>query len=153
MEKCILIVSCLKKHFKNFFPKTVQLQLSYFFSPLVSKDFPPALNALGFYEVNMRQNYSGAAAYFRRAADKGDRDGLTNLAVCYDNGWVEGHPPDKVWTIKKNVLLVFKTHPVSCAGWFYYCEVLSKRTKFPKRSMRLSFEIWTGKVSGNSGNC
>lgn len=60
------------------------------------QDFPPALNALGFYEVNMRQNYSGAAAYFKRAADKGDRDGLTNLAVSYDNGWVEGHPPDKV---------------------------------------------------------
>ena len=44
----------------------------------------------------MRQNFSGGAIYFRRAANKGDRDGLTNLAVCYDNGWVEGHPPDKV---------------------------------------------------------
>ena len=47
--------------------------------------------------MNTRQNYSGAADYFRRAAAKGDRDGLTNLAVSYDNGWVEGHPPDKVW--------------------------------------------------------
>lgn len=80
------------------FPKTVQL--SSFFSS-GDQDFPPALNALGFYEVNTRQNYSGAAVYFKRAADKGDRDGLTNLAVSYDNGWVEGHPPDKVWTIKK----------------------------------------------------
>ena len=44
----------------------------------------------------MRQNFSGGAIYFRRAANKGDRDGLTNLAVSYDNGWVEGHPPDKV---------------------------------------------------------
>ena len=44
----------------------------------------------------MRQNHSGAAIYFRRAANKGDRDGLSNLAVSYDNGWVEGHPPDKV---------------------------------------------------------
>ena len=61
------------------------------------QDFPPALNALGFYEVNMRQNFSGAAAYFKRAADKGDRDGLSNLAVSYDNGWVTGHPPDKVY--------------------------------------------------------
>ena len=47
--------------------------------------------------MNTRQNYSGAADYFRRAAAKGDRDGLTNLAVSYDNGWVEGHHPDKVW--------------------------------------------------------
>lgn len=70
------------------------------FITTADQDFPPALNALGFYEVNMRQNYSGAAAYFKRAAEKGDRDGLTNLAVSYDNGWVEGHPPDKVWTIK-----------------------------------------------------
>ena len=116
MEKCILIVSCLKKHFKNFFPKTVQLQLSYFFLSSGVQDFPPALNALGFYEVNTRQNYSGAAAYFRRAADKGDRDGLTNLAVCYDNGWVEGHPPDKVWITKKCLLFDFKIHLVSCAG-------------------------------------
>ena len=52
---------------------------------------------MGFYEVNMRQNFSGAAAYFKRAADKGDRDGLSNLAVSYDNGWVKGHPPDKVY--------------------------------------------------------
>ena len=51
---------------------------------------------MGFYEGNMRQNHSGAAVYFRRAANKGDRDGLSNLAVSYDNGWVEGHPPDKV---------------------------------------------------------
>lgn len=116
MEKCILIVSCLKKHFKNFFHKTVQLQLSYFFFSSGVQDFPPALNALGFYEVNTRQNYSGAAAYFRRAADKGDRDGLTNLAVCYDNGWVEGHPPDKVWITKKCLSFDFKIHLVSCAG-------------------------------------
>lgn len=65
----------------------------------------------------MRQNYSGAAAYFKRAADKGDRDGLCNLAVSYDNGWVEGHPPDKVRTMKKEAgtgwhfLLAF---PIEC---------------------------------------
>lgn len=66
------------------------------FITTADQDFPPALNALGFHEVNMRQNFSGAAVYFRRAAEKGDRDGLSNLAVSYDNGWVEGHPPDKV---------------------------------------------------------
>lgn len=76
------------------------MKLSSFYSSGY-QDFPPALNALGFYEVNTRQNYSGAAAYFKRAADKGDRDGLTNLAVSYDNGWVEGHPPDKVKAVKK----------------------------------------------------
>lgn len=84
------------------------------FKMSAEQDFPPALNALGFYEVNTRQNYSGAAAYFRRAADKGDRDGLTNLAVCYDNGWVEGHPPDKRAAFKYWFEAATKGHPGSC---------------------------------------
>ena len=93
------------------------MHLSFFFSS-GDQDFPPALNALGFYEVNMRQNYSGAAAYFKRAADKGDRDGLTNLAVSYDNGWVDGHPPDKVWTIKNCYwILHFILHHVLDNFW------------------------------------
>ena len=58
---------------------------------------------MGFYEVNMRHNFSGGAIYFKRAADKGDRDGLSNLAVSYDNGWVAGHPPDKVFILPRIV--------------------------------------------------
>lgn len=76
--------------------------------------FPPALNALGFYEGNMRQNHSGAAVYFRRAANKGDRDGLSNLAVSYDNGWVEGHPPDKKEAFKYWFEAATRGHPGSC---------------------------------------
>lgn len=109
---CLVFEKTLQKIFSQNCSAAVKL---FFFSSGV-QDFPPALNALGFYEVNTRQNYSGAAAYFRRAADKGDRDGLTNLAVCYDNGWVEGHPPDKVWITKKCLLFDFKIHLVSCAG-------------------------------------
>lgn len=84
------------------------------FQMSAEQDFPPALNALGFYEVNTRQNYSGAADYFRRAAAKGDRDGLTNLAVSYDNGWVEGHPPDKKEAFKYWFEAATKGHPGSC---------------------------------------
>jgi len=45
------------------------------------------LNALGFIEVNFRSNHSGAVVYFKRAADKGDRDGLNNLGIAMANGW------------------------------------------------------------------
>lgn len=44
----------------------------------------------------MCQNYSGVVDYFRRVVVKGDRDGLINLVVLYDNGWVEGYFFDKV---------------------------------------------------------
>ena len=60
------------------------------------QEFPPALNAMGFYEVNMKQNFSGGAIYFKMAADKGDRDGLFNLGLSYDNGWVAEEGRSKV---------------------------------------------------------
>ena len=83
----------------------------------------------------MRQNYSGAAVYFKRAADKGDRDGLTNLAVCYDNGWVEGHPPDKVWTIKKTYVVGFQNPPcIKC--WI----VLLMRSAFQTSKISETFD-------------
>ena len=44
----------------------------------------------------MRSNYSGGVIYFRLSAAKGDRDGLFNLGMAYDNGWVPDHPRDKV---------------------------------------------------------
>lgn len=80
--------------------------------------------------------------YFRRVVDKGDWDGLINLVVCYDNGWVEGYLFDKVWI-----------YFVLCVGWFYYCEVFFKWIKFLKCLLWLNFEIWIGKVFGNLGNC
>ena len=58
--------------------------------------FGPALNAMGYYEVNTRQNYSGGTVYFRMAAEKGDRDGFFNLGVAYDNGWVPKEEKNKV---------------------------------------------------------
>ncbi|KAK3749319.1 hypothetical protein QZH41_020098, partial [Actinostola sp. cb2023] len=65
-------------------------------SMAAEKDFPPALNALGFIEINFRSNYSGAVMYFKRAADKGDRDGLNNLGIAIDSGWGGGDvAPDK----------------------------------------------------------
>ncbi|XP_048588647.1 protein sel-1 homolog 3 [Nematostella vectensis] len=78
------------------------------------KDFGPALNALGFYEVNMRSNLSGAAIYFMRAAKKGDRDGLYNLGVAYDNGWLEGQPQDKKLAFRYFRSAADKGHPSAC---------------------------------------
>lgn len=84
----------------------------------------------------MRQNYSGAAAYFKRAADKGDRDGLTNLAVSYDNGWVEGHPPDKVWTIRKYLIGFQNSSCIMFWLIFGMSGALSNRQKIPAQKFR-----------------
>lgn len=52
---------------------------------------------MGFFEVNYRANFTGAIIHFKRAAKQGDRDGLYNLGVAYDNGWMgAGVAPDKV---------------------------------------------------------
>lgn len=71
------------------------------------QEFPPALNALGFIEVNFRSNYSGAVMYFKRAAAKGDRDGLNNLGIAMDNGWDnEGIASNKVNYCYENCILL-----------------------------------------------
>ena len=62
----------------------------------VFQDFAPAYNALGFYEINMKSNYSGGVVYFNLSAKGGDRDGLFNMGVATDNGWIPGTPRDKV---------------------------------------------------------
>ena len=100
----------------------------------------------------MRQNYSGAAAYFRRAADKGDRDGLTNLAVCYDNGWVEGHPPDKVWTIKMYCFWISKLILYHVLDSFINAGRCPNKQNF-RNFWCKKFSKFPGKVPGNSKNC
>jgi SEL1 protein len=58
--------------------------------------FAPAYNALGYYELNVRQNKSGAVGYFRLAAAQEDRDGMYNLAFALENGLA----PDTVRDLK-----------------------------------------------------
>lgn len=48
--------------------------------------FAPAYNALGYYELNVRQNNSGAVEYFKHAAQMEDRDGLYNFGFAVENG-------------------------------------------------------------------
>ena len=78
-------------------------------SVLLFQDFAPAYNALGFYEVNMRSNYSGGVTYFQLSAAKGNRDGLFNMGIATDNGWIPGVAQDKVCFVLTSLKCVRNT--------------------------------------------
>ena len=76
--------------------------------------FAPAYNALGYYELNVRQNKSGAVAYFRIAAEKEDRDGLYNLGFALENGLTPGTVEDLKSAMPYYVSAANKGHTGAC---------------------------------------
>lgn len=76
--------------------------------------FAPAYNALGYYELNMRQNKSGAVDYFRFAAEHGDRDGLYNYGFALENGLTPGSVGDLKSAMPYYISAANKGHPGAC---------------------------------------
>lgn len=76
--------------------------------------FAAAFNALGYYELHVRKNKSGAVHYFRHAADHGDRDGLYNLGYAYEHALAPGSTPDLKLAMPYFIDAASKGHPGGC---------------------------------------
>ena len=76
--------------------------------------FAPAYNALGYYELNTRQNKSGAVDYFRFAAEHDDRDGLYNFGFALENGLTPGTVGDLKSAMPYYISAANKGHPGAC---------------------------------------
>ena len=76
--------------------------------------FAPAYNALGYYELNVRQNKSGAVEYFRYAAEHEDRDGLYNLGFSLENGLTPGTVGDLKSAMPYYIGAANKGHTGAC---------------------------------------
>ena len=76
--------------------------------------FAPAYNALGYYELNVRQNKSGAVEYFRFAAEHEDRDGLYNLGFALENGLTPGTVGDLKSAMPYYISAANKGHTGAC---------------------------------------
>jgi TPR repeat protein len=76
--------------------------------------FAPAHNALGYYELNVRHNKSGAVEYFRFAAEHEDRDGLYNLGFALENGLAPGTVGDLKSAMPYYIGAANKGHTGAC---------------------------------------
>lgn len=83
--------------------------------------FAPAYNALGYYELNVRDNKSGAVEYFRLAAQQEDRDGLYNLGFALESGLTPGTAGDLQSAVPYYVSAANKGHTGACvvAGYVF----------------------------------
>lgn len=76
--------------------------------------FAPAFNALGYYELNVRKNKTGALHYFELAAKHDDRDGLFNLGYAHENALAPGSTPDLKLAMPYYINAAGKGHPGAC---------------------------------------
>ena len=76
--------------------------------------FAPAYNALGYYELNVRQNNSGAFEYFRFAAEQEDRDGMYNFGFALENGLSPGTVGDLKLAMPYYINSANKGHTGAC---------------------------------------
>jgi hypothetical protein len=60
-----------------------------------------AINAVGWYEMEIKHNNTAAAEYFHRAHDLGNRDGSHNLGHMHIYGRYPGGVIDRVKIITK----------------------------------------------------
>lgn len=76
--------------------------------------FASAFNALGYYELHVRKNKSGAVHYFKHAAEHDDRDGLFNMAFAHEHGLAPNSTPDLKLAMPYYINAASKGHPGGC---------------------------------------